>query len=68
MRLEGAVDTHVHVVDRTRNAIGHFVERLRSDLPFEPAPDDNLRSLALVEAAYRKALRREPSRPASISP
>jgi D-apiose dehydrogenase len=44
------------------NAIGHFVDRLRSDLPFETAPHDNLRSLALVEAAYRKAPRRELSR------
>lgn len=39
------------------NAIGHFVERLRSTKPFETAPDDNLRSLALVEAAYQAARR-----------
>jgi D-apiose dehydrogenase len=47
------------------NAIGHFVERLRSKMPFETAPGDNLRSLALVEAAYQVA--RPPAR-AGLSP
>jgi predicted dehydrogenase len=34
------------------SAIAHFVECLRSGAPFETAPADNLRTLALVEAAY----------------
>ncbi len=37
------------------NAIAHFVEQLRNELPFESTPTDNLRSLALVEAAYEMA-------------
>ena len=33
--------------------IAHFVESLRDGRPFETAPADNLRTLALVEAIYR---------------
>ena len=36
-------------------AIAHFVERLRSGLPFETGPDDNLHTLKLVEDAYALA-------------
>lgn len=36
-------------------AIGHFLDGLETGAPFETAPADNLRTLALVEAAYRKA-------------
>ena len=36
-------------------AIGHFLDGLESGAPFETAPADNLRTLALVEAAYRAA-------------
>lgn len=35
------------------DTIAHFVACLRSGAPFETRPDDNLRTLALVEAAYR---------------
>ena len=34
------------------SAIGHFLDGLEQGTPFETAPDDNLRTLALVEAAY----------------
>ena len=34
------------------DAIAHFVAGVRSGAPFETAPADNLRTLALVEAAY----------------
>ncbi|MEO8442578.1 MAG: Gfo/Idh/MocA family oxidoreductase [Betaproteobacteria bacterium] len=37
--------------------IAHFVERLRAKLPFETGPDDNLRTLKLVEDAYALAAR-----------
>ncbi len=33
-------------------AIGHFVDCLASGAPFETAPEDNLKTLALVERAY----------------
>lgn len=33
----------------------HFVARLRDGRPFETAPEDNLETLALVEAVYRAA-------------
>jgi predicted dehydrogenase len=35
------------------DTIAHFVACLRSGAPFETRPDDNLRTLDLVEAAYR---------------
>ena len=38
-------------------AIAHFVDCLDSGAPFETAPDDNLRTLALVEAAYAASSR-----------
>jgi D-apiose dehydrogenase len=34
------------------DTIAHFVECLRTGAPFETAPEDNLRTLELVEAAY----------------
>jgi len=37
--------------------IAHFVERLRANLPFETGPDDNLKTLKLVEDAYALAAR-----------
>lgn len=37
------------------NAISHFVEALRSGLPFETDRLDNLKTLSLVEDAYRLA-------------
>jgi predicted dehydrogenase len=36
-------------------AISHFVDRLRDGGPFETAPDDNLETLRIVEAAYGMA-------------
>lgn len=36
-------------------AIEHFVECLGAGLPFETQPEDNLRTLALVEAVYERA-------------
>jgi D-apiose dehydrogenase len=38
-----------------RAAIGHFLGGLESGTPFETAPADNLKTLALVEAAYAAA-------------
>ena len=35
------------------DAIGHFLECLRSGAPFETSPEDNLNTLRLVEDAYR---------------
>lgn len=37
------------------NAIAHFLDCLDSDAPFETNPADNLKTLALVEAAYARA-------------
>jgi predicted dehydrogenase len=34
------------------DTLAHFVECLRTGAPFETAPEDNLRTLELVEAAY----------------
>jgi predicted dehydrogenase len=36
-----------------RGAIAHFLDRLADGGPFETAPEDNLETLAIVEAAYR---------------
>ena len=36
-------------------AIRHFVDCLENGAPFETRPEDNLRTLALVEAIYEKA-------------
>lgn len=36
-----------------RAAIAHFLDRLADGRPFETAPEDNLQTLAIVEAAYR---------------
>jgi predicted dehydrogenase len=37
------------------NAIAHFVQALQDQTPFETGPGDNLQTLRLVEAAYRKS-------------
>lgn len=36
-----------------RDAIAHFLDRLQNGEPFETGPEDNLETLAIVEAAYR---------------
>lgn len=36
-------------------AIAHFVDRLADGHPFETAPEDNLETLRIVEAAYRSS-------------
>lgn len=36
-----------------RNAITHFFDRLADGEPFETSPEDNLRTLEIVETAYR---------------
>lgn len=36
-------------------AIRHFLDRLADGAPFETAPDDNLKTLALIERAYAQA-------------
>jgi predicted dehydrogenase len=38
-----------------RAAIGHFLDGLETGAPFETAPADNLKTLALVDAAYAAA-------------
>jgi len=43
-------------------AIAHFVDRLSDGEPFETAPQDNLRTLFLVEECYRLADRMEAHR------
>ena len=35
------------------NTIAHFVKALQHETPFETGPEDNLKTLRLVEAAYR---------------
>lgn len=69
IRLEGGLVTCLRggeVVDRHQadlaadyaasyaGAIGHFVESVRSGAPFETGPEDNLRTLALIERAYEE--------------
>ncbi|MDQ3187302.1 MAG: Gfo/Idh/MocA family oxidoreductase [Pseudomonadota bacterium] len=39
------------------STIAHFLDCLDSGAPFETAPEDNLKTLALVEAAYERASR-----------
>jgi predicted dehydrogenase len=39
--------------DSYAGAIGHFVDALRHDTPFETSPEDNLETLRLVEDCYR---------------
>ena len=36
-----------------RDAIAHFLDRLQDSRPFETAPEDNLETLRIIEAAYR---------------
>lgn len=38
-----------------RDAIAHFLDGLASGRPFETSPRDNLRTLEIVEAAYRQS-------------
>ena len=35
-------------------AVGHFVDALANDTPFETSPEDNLRTLELVEQIYAR--------------
>ena len=35
-----------------RGAIAHFLDRLADGAPFETGPEDNLKTLEIVEAAY----------------
>jgi D-apiose dehydrogenase len=44
-----ADETYQGAYDRT---IAHFIEQLRGDRKFETSPQDNLKTLALVEAIY----------------
>jgi predicted dehydrogenase len=37
-----------------RDAIAHFLDRLQDGGPFETAPEDNLETLRIVEAAYNR--------------
>ena len=41
-------------VDSYAAAIAHFVDALLGDTPFETSPEDNLRTLALVEEIYAR--------------
>lgn len=59
LRLRGATPEDV-TLDLAANykasyagAIGHFLDRLADDGPFETGPEDNLDTLRIVEAAYR---------------
>lgn len=49
---ERTYDMPACYLDSYAATIAHFVECLASGAPFETAPADNLRTLALVEAAY----------------
>ena len=50
--LESTYDMAACYADSYAAAIAHFVACLESGAPFETSPEDNLRTLALVEAAY----------------
>jgi predicted dehydrogenase len=41
-------------LDSYASAIAHFVDALSADTPFETSPEDNLRTLALVEQIYAR--------------
>lgn len=47
-----AFDAHASYQQSFDDCIGHFVECLSHDLPFESDPADNLQTLAMVESAY----------------
>jgi predicted dehydrogenase len=56
----GGEHTETFDADRTyqqsyTDAIGHFLDGLDGKLSFETAPEDNLKTLQLVETAYAKA-------------
>ncbi len=59
LRLAGAteevvaVDLAANYKASYRGAIGHFLDRLADGGPFETSPADNLRTLQIVEEAYR---------------
>ncbi len=50
-------DPEVVYADSYAGAIAHFADCLRTGTSFETSVDDNLRTLALVETAYRLAAR-----------
>jgi D-apiose dehydrogenase len=50
--VELRYDLATTYVDSYAAAIGHFVAALANDTPFETSPDDNLRTLELVEQIY----------------
>jgi len=52
-RLE--YDLDASYADSYTGAIGHFIDALASGAEFETGPDDNLRTLQLVEEIYRRA-------------
>src|SRR5919109_2131331 len=60
LRLAGASEEHItldlpaNYSAPYRGAIGRFVDRLIDGGEFETAPADNLETLAIVEAAYRR--------------
>jgi D-apiose dehydrogenase len=47
-------DLQACYVDSYAGAIAHFVDALANDTPFETSPEDNLRTLALVEQIYAR--------------
>jgi len=61
LHLAGARPEHhtydlAHCYQTSYNAtIAHFLDCIDSGAPFETSPDDNLRTLALVEAVYTRA-------------
>jgi len=50
---EQVYDLAVEYQGAYNRTIAHFVTSLRDDTPFETAPEDNLRTLQLVEDCYR---------------
>lgn len=50
-----AFDSEAGYLHSYRDAIKHFLDGLESGARFETGPADNLRTLALVEAIYRKS-------------
>jgi predicted dehydrogenase len=47
-------DLQACYIDSYAGAIAHFVDALADGTPFETAPDDNLRTLAIVEDIYAR--------------
>lgn len=50
-----AFDPATVYVDSYAHAIAHFADAVRASVPFETPGEDHLRTLALVEDAYRRA-------------